>query len=267
MNNRWTIGEVAKLFEVSTDTLRYYEKAGILSVDKNSQNGYRNYTYDDIVILMDVLFFRNMDIAVKDIKQIIKMMDISDIRQLLTENQRIIDNKISNLIKKKQMLAQVTSQYRVCEERLGKFEIVSAPNFKYKFMGKHDEDLFDIILRYKKLDADWMNNIRYSILIPYNELITNMSFSSAQLGLSIDNDNLDRFDFTKEIGLLQMCGGNYLSSVVCTDYKKEANFMLNKAFRWLEEQGKEVIGPLVGRYMASSHKEQLDYYEIWIEVK
>ncbi len=57
MNEKWTIGEVAKLFDVSTDTLRYYEKIGILSPHKNGDNGYRYYSYDEIVVLMDIIVF------------------------------------------------------------------------------------------------------------------------------------------------------------------------------------------------------------------
>lgn len=43
MKYKWTIGEMAKLLDVSTDTLRYYEKAGLLSSDRHSDNGYRYY--------------------------------------------------------------------------------------------------------------------------------------------------------------------------------------------------------------------------------
>lgn len=42
-----TIAEVAKLYDISADTLRYYERVGIIpSVNRNS-NGIRNYTEND----------------------------------------------------------------------------------------------------------------------------------------------------------------------------------------------------------------------------
>lgn len=42
-----TITEVAKLYDLSADTLRYYERIGIIpSVNRNS-NGIRNYTEND----------------------------------------------------------------------------------------------------------------------------------------------------------------------------------------------------------------------------
>ena len=42
-----TIAEVAKLYDISADTLRYYERVGIIpSVNRNA-NGIRNYTEND----------------------------------------------------------------------------------------------------------------------------------------------------------------------------------------------------------------------------
>ena len=36
---------------------------------------------------------------------------------------------------------------------------------------------------------------------------------------------------------------------------------------WLKENGRQVEGPLLGRYLASVHKDNLDYYEIWIPLQ
>ena len=44
----YRIGDVANLMGLSRDTLRYYEKRGILS-SKKEENGYRYYTEEDIV--------------------------------------------------------------------------------------------------------------------------------------------------------------------------------------------------------------------------
>ena len=42
-----TITEVAKLFELSADTLRYYERIGIIPCVNRNPNGIRNYTEND----------------------------------------------------------------------------------------------------------------------------------------------------------------------------------------------------------------------------
>lgn len=52
--NYWLAGELAKLTGVSTDTLRHYERKGVLARPRRSKNGYRLYPKDalDRVLLV-----------------------------------------------------------------------------------------------------------------------------------------------------------------------------------------------------------------------
>ena len=43
------IGELSKLFDIGVDSIRYYEKVGILHPVRNDENNYRMYTIDDAV--------------------------------------------------------------------------------------------------------------------------------------------------------------------------------------------------------------------------
>lgn len=265
MNKKWVIGEVAKLFDVSTDTLRYYEKIGILSSHKNGDNGYRYYSYDEILVLMDIVFFRSMELSVKDIKQIITKMDVGDIKNTLYQNQRIVEERIQELIQLKKMIIQTASQYKLCEERLGEFLIVSAPDFKYKLIGKQADELVTVIRKFKK--EDWIDErIRYTLLVPQEELLKNSNFSLAQVGISIDAENLCMLNFSEQQELSSLHNVNYLYTIVGTSYSEQENDTLNQALNYLKEEGRQVNGPMIGRYMASSHKDSLDYYEVWIAI-
>lgn len=264
MNEKWIIGEVAKLFGVSTDTLRYYEKAGILSAHKDEANGYRYYSYDEIVVLMDTLFFRNMELSIKDIKQIVTQMDVGDIKRILYQNQRVVEDRIQELIKLKKMINQVASHYEACEHHLGEFVLVPAPSFKYKLLEKQADDLVDMIRKYKKEDWGWLDSIRYTLLVSQEELLKNPSFRSARVGISLDEENLYRLDSLEQQELSSLNGAEYLYTIVGTSYVEPEHDVLSKALDYLKEEGRQVKGPLIGRYMASSHKDGLDYYEVWI---
>ncbi|TLG71777.1 MerR family transcriptional regulator [Culicoidibacter larvae] len=43
-----TISEVAKLYNISADTLRYYERIGLIPAIQKNSSGNRDYTEDDI---------------------------------------------------------------------------------------------------------------------------------------------------------------------------------------------------------------------------
>lgn len=68
-HTKYLIGDVANLMGLSRDTLRYYEKRGILNSHKGD-NGYRYYTEQDISRLIGILYQRKMNISLEDMKNL-----------------------------------------------------------------------------------------------------------------------------------------------------------------------------------------------------
>lgn len=69
MNNFLSIGELAKLRNVNVQSLRYYEKLGILvPAYINPENGYRYYSLDQIMILDTIILCIDLGIPLKDLK-------------------------------------------------------------------------------------------------------------------------------------------------------------------------------------------------------
>lgn len=64
---KYLIGNVANLMGISRDTLRYYEKRGILSSEK-TENGYRYYTDLEISRLAGILYQRKMNISLENLE-------------------------------------------------------------------------------------------------------------------------------------------------------------------------------------------------------
>ena len=62
-------GEFAKICQTTRDTLRYYEKQGILVPYKNEWNGYHYYSHAQISSYYFIKTFRDLDCSVADIKE------------------------------------------------------------------------------------------------------------------------------------------------------------------------------------------------------
>lgn len=62
--------EVAKLTGITVRTLQYYDKIGLLQPKKNQWNQYREYTKEDVEILQQILFFRELDFSLAEIKEL-----------------------------------------------------------------------------------------------------------------------------------------------------------------------------------------------------
>lgn len=69
---KMTINEVSKKFGVSQDTLRYYEKIGLIA-PVLQQNGRRNYSQKDIDELEFIFCMRSAGLPIKLLKQYIDL--------------------------------------------------------------------------------------------------------------------------------------------------------------------------------------------------
>ena len=56
----YLIGDIAAITGISRDTLRFYEKKGILTAKKKA-NGYRYFTEEDLYQLVRILFSRKLN--------------------------------------------------------------------------------------------------------------------------------------------------------------------------------------------------------------
>lgn len=67
MKEQFNIGEISKLLNIPTATLRFWEDSGLFSVEKRA-NRYRTYTTRDIIQIADVMFYRTLGIPVAQVR-------------------------------------------------------------------------------------------------------------------------------------------------------------------------------------------------------
>lgn len=84
----FTIGQLSKICQVTTKTLRHYEKLGLLVPTRNETgNQYRYYTSEQVQRLRQILFLKELGLPLKTIKQVIDDKEI-DLPQLMEEHRR-----------------------------------------------------------------------------------------------------------------------------------------------------------------------------------
>ena len=71
----YTIKELADLAGVTTRTLRYYDQLELLNPAEIGENGYRYYDRENLLRLQQILFFRELDVPLKDILFILNRPD------------------------------------------------------------------------------------------------------------------------------------------------------------------------------------------------
>lgn len=95
------ISEVAKLSGVTVRTLHYYDEIGLLKPSNTTEAGYRVYSNKDLETLQQILFFRELDFPLNEIKEIMinpnynKNEALNKHKELLMEKRKRIDGLIA----------------------------------------------------------------------------------------------------------------------------------------------------------------------------
>ena len=93
------IKEVETLTGITKQNIRFYEKKGLLSPQRNEENSYRTYSSEDIETLMQIKLLRKLDVSIENIHEILEGADMNEILsqhlELLLEKQ----SDLSDIIK------------------------------------------------------------------------------------------------------------------------------------------------------------------------
>ncbi|MDD3192980.1 MAG: MerR family transcriptional regulator [Oscillospiraceae bacterium] len=128
MRKNYKIGEVANILGISADTIRYYEKMGILYSKKDGANGYRFFTPADIYALLDVLFYRGMDIPVEEVRNIMNSYQHQDVKKLLEGKEKQVQAKIREQQALLDRIRATIEDYRIMDESLDVFQVRAMPS-------------------------------------------------------------------------------------------------------------------------------------------
>ncbi len=101
----YRIGELAQRHEIKPDTLRYYEKHGLLSPSGRSDSGYRLYNDNDEVKLRFILRAKAVGFSLAQIRELLAI-DASRAKWACQDVKGIVENKVAELERKIAELTQ-----------------------------------------------------------------------------------------------------------------------------------------------------------------
>jgi DNA-binding transcriptional MerR regulator len=119
-----TIAEVSKKYDLSADTLRYYERIGLLpTVNKNS-SGNRDYTEEDCRWVQFIKCMRSAGLSIEILIEYVSLFQkgnstVSARKELLLEQRKQIAEKMEEL---KNTLNYLDNKIDGYEERMLKIE-------------------------------------------------------------------------------------------------------------------------------------------------
>ena len=91
-----TVKQLSKLAGVTPRTLHHYDAIGLLKPSRVGDNGYRYYGEESLLRLQQILFYRELDIPLEDIKQIMERRDF-DVLGSLRSHKDALQKQVNRL--------------------------------------------------------------------------------------------------------------------------------------------------------------------------
>lgn len=115
-----SVSETSKLMGVSVRTLHYYDEIGLLKPSEKTEAGYRFYDEKNLTVLQQILFFRELELPLKEIIYILSQPD-HDQKEALAGHRELL------LLKRR----HIEDMLRLVDETLGGNENMSKGKFTF----------------------------------------------------------------------------------------------------------------------------------------
>ncbi len=123
------IGQLAQATGTSAETIRYYEREGILPAADRTDSNYRDYSPDHLAALAFVRRARELGFGMAQVRRLLALSDnaekpCDDIDRLVEEQLVEVDRKIADLTL---LRAELGQMLRTCKgENIGECRIVES---------------------------------------------------------------------------------------------------------------------------------------------
>jgi DNA-binding transcriptional MerR regulator len=126
-----TISEVSRKFDITQDTLRYYERVGLIPIIKRNKNGIRSYTQDDCNWIEFIKCMRNSGLSIDVLLEYVMLFNQGDEtiemrKELLIEQRKLLIEKMEEMKETIERLNYKIESYEKCvvkkEKRLKRSE-------------------------------------------------------------------------------------------------------------------------------------------------
>lgn len=225
MKKYFSVGEAAKAVHTTSETLRHYDRIGLVKPSKKDEwTNYRYYTEQDIVRLNTVRALQLMDLSLQEIKKVLEYDDLEKIVDFLRQAEKKADQKIEALEYSKLKIQRAREDY---EKKLQKQENLKGPVLK---------DIPErVILLSDTLEEPTLDNL-WNYLSHFYDKVTPArkdEFSFEDLAGIYTGDGITRLfavctRYADIDGLKVLPGGKYLCAD-CTEENREQ--ILNKILR------------------------------------
>jgi DNA-binding transcriptional MerR regulator len=241
MKDKFLIGELAKLFDISTDTLRHYDRIDLLKPDNNLSNDYRYYSLGNFFKLSRILFLKSLDISLGDIKKYMSNKNRSNLLDMLKRKEEEIDIKLIRLNNLKKKIQTKVELLESIHGELDQVRIKRIPERIGVFPDMKDvENDFEVIQALKKNER----YLKSSSWLIEGQVYTSLSKENMEKRI------LNKFRYFIEVVTFDPIPHTHIEVIPESEYAciaflgpyRDMGKHYELLIRWIDENGYKIAG-------------------------
>ncbi|TPR55070.1 MerR family DNA-binding transcriptional regulator [Enterococcus sp. OL5] len=200
------IKDVAKLLSIETSTIRYWEKCGLISLRRDEANGYRYFDTATFLKLVDIVFYRSIQIPVEELKY--------HLNEDIQTQKKILDNSKLGVLDQISKLEAISRSIDMRLDHLKSFENLGTKQDNLEIRKIPVSKIIPFSMRNKDHVNQYINDISNFFLIysgtDFDEVTESVgleSWCNDQTGIELDNKEIvNRYFF---VGVLKTDADDY----------------------------------------------------------
>lgn len=248
----YSIGEISKLFQIPKSTIRYWEEKEVFCPRRNQDNDYRLFNLQSSIELLDVIFYRNLNVPIQKMKHFNRLSP-NAIYSILEDTERDVKQELIELEEKLEGIAKRKEQL----ESL----------FGLKKRGYQQEEIEMVkIISSDMSDAEGIQ-IQLEYLTNFVLYKDDAKDDDYQIGLSVP------IDYEWQKGILWEKAKHekaiYFTCLLETNSEEFNKSNIKEHEEVLNNMGYEVKR-VIASYLATASdtkENSVDYYKVWLEVE
>lgn len=258
MKKYYKINEIAKLYHIQPDSLRYYEKVGLIHPMRSKKN-YRLYTLNDIYVLNIIRDCLKLGYDTQQIKAYLDHRSVDQTIQFLEEEEQLIQSQIKELSQKLSSIQTRIHAIKATNEmRFNTFEILPYPQRYCRYLKEHIDQDQEIDFLLTKLTESMEEDVSILGNMDSGSIIEFKDHAYVYTRVFVLTKG-EVYDFCLEAGMY--CTYTYRGAYQSKQIFQEMN-------QWIKAQGYEIASPYLEFLLIDVHEtKDVEEYVTSIQVK
>jgi len=196
VKNLYKISQISKFFNLSKQTLRYYDKISLLSPETiDEETNYRYYDLEQFARLYLIRELKKMNLSLNEIKEYCDKKNIKELEQLLKRSKADLEHELEELGAKKENI----------DSCLKKIKLAKSISCKHGFEVRKIEERYAYFIdfNFEIRDINKYTDIAYVSYL-HSDVIESNEFEPGHIVITMSKENImaQNFKIYNRIGLL-----------------------------------------------------------------